>query len=435
MGAGASADLSKDQLKEKYADVKHRLYPQQQTAVEALFESSENAAEILECVNTHLNDAEVPNMDFEAKPEFTDKHISLMAKHLTPELFTQLKAAGATSKGYTISRAIQTGVMTPHLGVGITAGDEESWALFKDIYYPIIKGWHQFDPETQSHASDLDASKLTMTDEQVAMFNEFVASTRIRAARNVSGYALPAGTCDEDRKKVREVLCGAFEKFEGELAGKFYDLGTLSDEDRNMLLSSGFLFQIPKTTNLLWHAGAAKNWPTDRGIFHNESKTALCWVNEEDHCRIISMEDGGNVKSVFTRFAQISEALKAAAEANGTKLMYCEKLGFLGTCPSNLGTGLRASVMIKLPKFNETEESRQVLEQVCDKFDLQPRGSAGEHSAAVEDKFDVSNKQRIGFTEVQLVQKMIDGVTQVISFEKAMAAGEKDLAAVKGEIA
>lgn len=73
--------------------------------------------------------------------------------------------------------------------------------------------------------------------------------------------------------------------------------------------------------------------------------------------------------------------------------------------------------------------------QVCNKFDLQPRGSAGEHSAAVEDKFDVSNKQRIGYTEVQLVQKMIDGVTQVISLEKAMAAGEKDLAAVKAEIA
>ena len=169
MGAGASTELSKDQLKEKYADVKHRLYPQQQAAVEALFESSENPAEILECVNTHLNDAEVPSMDYEAKPDFTDKHISLMSKHLTPELFTELKAAGATSKGYTISRAIQTGVMTPHLGVGITAGDEESWELFKSIYYPIIKGWHQFDPETQNHSSDLDASKLTMTDEQVCV--------------------------------------------------------------------------------------------------------------------------------------------------------------------------------------------------------------------------------------------------------------------------
>lgn len=167
MGAGASTELTKDQLKEKYADVKHRLYPQQQATVEALFESSENPAEILECVNNLLNDPEVPNMDFETKPEFTDKHKSLMAKHLTPELFAELKAAGATPKGYTISRAIQTGLMTPHLSVGITAGDEESWELFKGIYYPIIHGWHQFNPETQNHKSDLDASKITMTEEQV----------------------------------------------------------------------------------------------------------------------------------------------------------------------------------------------------------------------------------------------------------------------------
>lgn len=170
MGAGASTELTKDQLKEKYDDVKHRLYPQQQAEVEAKFESSENPAEILECVNNHLNNPEVPNLELDTKPEFTEQHKSLMAKHLTPELFEQLKAAGATSKGYTISRAIQTGLMTPHLGVGITAGDEESWDLYKSIYYPIIKGWHQFDPETQDHASDLDASKITMTDEQVHVF-------------------------------------------------------------------------------------------------------------------------------------------------------------------------------------------------------------------------------------------------------------------------
>lgn len=167
MGAGASAELSKDQLKEKYCDVKHRLYPQQQADVESKFEATPNPAEILECVNNHLNNPEVPNMNFDEKPTFTDKHKSLMAKHLTPDLFAELMAAGATSKGYTVSRAIQTGYMTPHLGVGITAGDEESWELFKGIYYPIIKGWHGFDPESQNHVSDLDPSKLTMTDAQV----------------------------------------------------------------------------------------------------------------------------------------------------------------------------------------------------------------------------------------------------------------------------
>jgi ATP:guanido phosphotransferase, C-terminal catalytic domain len=61
-----------------------------------------------------------------------------------------------------------------------------------------------------------------------------------------------------------------------------------------------------------------------------------CLINS-----IISMEKGGNCKSVFARFCDISAALKKSAEADGTKLMYSEKLGYLGTCPSNLGTGLR----------------------------------------------------------------------------------------------
>ena len=74
-------------------------------------------------------------------------------------------------------------------------------------------------------------------------------------------------------------------------------------------------------------AGAARNWPHARGIYHNDDKTALCWVNEEDHCRIISMAMKGDVKDVFARFARISESLSAVAEAQGTKLMWSDNLG------------------------------------------------------------------------------------------------------------
>ncbi len=76
--------------------------------------------------------------------------------------------------------------------------------------------------------------------------------------------------------------------------------------------------------------------------------------------------------------------------------------------------------MIVLPKLNENVE---LLEKCCAAFDLQPRGSAGEHSAAVGAKWDVSNKQRIGFTEVQLVQKMIDGIKKLITLEEKLAGG------------
>ena len=150
------------------------------------------------------------------------------------------------------------------------------------------------------------------------------------------------------------------------------------------------------------------------------SKTALAWCNEEDHCRIISMSTDGNVKAVFARFCALSEAVKKAATDAGAELMHNDSLGFMGTCPSNLGTGLRGGVMICLPKLNENIE---LLEEVCASFDLQPRGSSGEHSAAVGAKWDISNKQRIGFSEVQLVQKMIDGVSKVIEIEEKLAGG------------
>mmetsp|Transcript_35614 Transcript_35614/g.36323 ORF Transcript_35614/g.36323 Transcript_35614/m.36323 type:complete len:446 (+) Transcript_35614:290-1627(+) len=360
-------------------------------------------------------------------PKFGPEHKSAMAKHLTPELFEKLKDV-QSSRGFSLSNVIMTGVVTPHLGVGATAGDEECFDLFKDLYYPIIKQWHGYDAETQTHPVDLDPSKLVFSDEQRNEFNEYVLSTRIRAARNISGHSLPPGATAQDRKEVEEILKNAFSGLTGELAGTYYELGNLSDERTVFLLSKGFLFQIPTERNLLTGAGAARSWPDHRGIFHNDMETALCWVNEEDHCRIISMENGGDIPSVFSRFCALSDALQASAESKGTKLMWNERLGFLGTCPSNLGTGLRASVMIVLPEFNklmssESQEDRELLDLVCSAFDLQPRGSSGEHSAAEGGKFDVSNKQRLGFSEVELVQKMIEGVTKVIKCEKMLANG------------
>merc|ERR1719181_1918970 len=152
---------------------------------------------------------------------------------------------------------------------------------------------------------------------------------------------------------VEGILKKTFESLDGDLKGKYYGLGDMSKEDEDALQAEGFLFQKPKTTNLLTNAGAARFWPSARGIFHNDNKTALCWCNEEDHCRIISMSKDGDVKAVFARFCALSDAIKASAEGSGAALMWNETHGFLGSCPSNIGTGLRGSVMIKLEKLNE----------------------------------------------------------------------------------
>jgi len=272
---------------------------------------------------------------------------------------------------------------------------------------------------TPKPKSDLDPSKLTFTEEQAAKFQQYVKSTRVRAARNVAGLSLPAGASAEDRLETESVLKEAFQSLPPALQGTYYPLGELTSEQEEELQAGGYLFQKPGPMQLLGAAGAGRSWPDGRGIFHNDAKTVLCWCNEEDQCRIIAMEQGGDIKGVFERFCALSDAIKGAAEKNGKKLMEHPNLGFLGTCPSNLGTGLRASFMIVLPELNKDPKK---LEEICDGFDLQPRGSSGEHSAAVGAKWDISNKQRIGFSEVELVQKMIDGVTKLIAIEEELAA-------------
>lgn len=99
---------------------------------------------------------------------------------------------------------------------------------------------------------------------------------------------------------------------------------------------------------------------------------------------------------------------------------YNEHLGNVCTCPSNLGTGLRASVMLKLPKLYKSWGVHK-LEEYCDSLGVQARGAKGEHSPpGPSGEFDISNKARIGYSEVELVQQMIDGVDRLIKLEESL---------------
>ena len=93
-----------------------------------------------------------------------------------------------------------------------------------------------------------------------------------------------------------------------------------------------------------------------------------------------------------------------------------DRLGYLHSCPSNCGTGLRASVHVRLPLLGRTGE----LKLLCDQLRLQPRGVHGEHSDAGDGVYDISNKERLGKSEVVLVQTMIDGVRTLIEREREL---------------
>mgnify|MGYP002631027583 CR=1 FL=1 len=322
-----------------------------------------------------------------------------------------------TPMGFTFDQAIQAGLDAPHLGVGIVAGEAAAYDSFKDIFDIVIDGWHGYKPEDK-HTSDMNADNLKMSPELAAKFDQYVVSTRIRAGRSINGLALPPSTDRKQRRKVESLLSNALTALTGALGGKYYPLGGMTKSEEDSLQSDGFLFQKPGPRNVLLNCGAARDWPDGRGIFHNAEKSFLVWVNEEDHMRCISMQDGGNVKAVFERWAQAINEVEKSLNKGGFSYAYNEHLGYITTCPSNVGTGLRASVMLKLPKLYK-KLGVHALEELCDSMGIQARGMRGEHSPpGPNGEFDISNKGRVGSSEVQLVQRMIDGVEKLIKMEE-----------------
>lgn len=136
------------------------------------------------------------------------------------------------------------------------------------------------------------------------------------------------------------------------------------------------------------------------------------WVNEEDQLRIISMQQGADIGAVFERLSRAANHIESVA-----KFCHDEHLGYITSCPTNLGTALRASVHIKLPKLSARKDEFQAI---ADKYYVQIRGIHGEHSESAGGVYDISNKRRLGRSEVQLVQDMYNGVKAMITREKEL---------------
>ena len=121
------------------------------------------------------------------------------------------------------------------------------------------------------------------------------------------------------------------------------------------------------------------------------------------------MQKGGDVKGVFERLACGIQAVQDSVKAeSGKDFILDKKYGYLHSCPTNLGTGMRASVHVDLPGW--TKEGLSAPKACCEKLGLQPRGTRGGFGRQTGINYDISNKYRIGYSEVELVQKMIDVV-------------------------
>jgi len=347
---------------------------------------------------------------------------------LTREMYDRYKDK-TTKHGVTLDKCIKGGVDRARLGeewnvgkVGLLFGDAECVNMFEDLVVPIMVARHG-GPKLPHPPPNLDGSKLLS---HTIIDPNYVISTRVRTGRSIRGFPLPPSISESQRKELEEIVVKALLTLGGELSGDYYPLagsntyakklGGIDKATEERLVKDHFLFQEPDEPMLLsWRM--ERDWPQARGIYHNNNKTALVWVNEEDHLRIISMQKGCDIRAVFDRFAALVNAVEKACKAVGKGLEISPMYGNILSCPSNCGTGLRASMMIKIPLTSKQPE----FKKWCADRKLQARGSGGFASAAKDDGIrDVSNVDRMGKDEVELVNEMIQGVADLIAWEKEL---------------
>ena len=345
-------------------------------------------------------------------PKFPAGTTSLVSKHLTQAVWDKYSEQ-SDAFGVSFKTCVFSGCKNVDSGIGVYAGSEQSYVAFKDFFDRIIQEYHGHSPD-DTHVSDMDASRLNcppFSAEGAAL----IKSTRIRVGRNLAAYPLGPGISDGDRDKVMQAVVEACNSFDGDLQGTFYSLATMSPEDQKQLIADHFLFK--EGDRFLEACGLNRNWPNGRGIFHNDAKTFLVWVNEEDQLRIISMQQGADIGEVFGRLSRAAANIEKVA-----KFSHNDHLGYITSCPTNLGTALRASVHIHLPNLMKDWPRFQAI---ADQYNVQIRGSHGEHSDTSDGIFDISNRRRLGRSEVDLVQDMYDGVKAMIDAELELRGAEE----------
>jgi hypothetical protein len=180
---------------------------------------------------------------------------------------------------------------------------------------------------------------------------------------------------------------------------------------------SHLLFEQPQSAALM-AAGYHREWPDARGAFCNADNELVAWVNERDHLRLITSQMGPDLQSVFLRFCEAHALLEAAVKDEGLDFVRTDRHGYVSSDPRNIGSSLKASVLIRLPTLGETAEFPELLR--CLHLESRTDAIGGALEKGV---YLVSNADRLR-TDLQLVNVVVDGVEKLVQMEQAIERGE-----------
>lgn len=228
--------------------------------------------------------------------------------------------------------------------------------------------------------------------------NEIVLSSRIRLARNIANTPFPAYLDAEGANKLIEKVEDAAKR-NGEHSYKLYTIDKMPQVEKQLLLErhliSPDLVKSPKGAALI-----------------SEDEMISIMINEEDHIRIQSILPGFQVKKAWSIANDIDDILEGTLDYS-----YDEKLGYLTCCPTNVGTGIRASAMIHLPALNMLGNISKILQTVTH-IGITIRGIYGEGTEFLGNLFQISNQITLGLSEEEIVENINAVTSQILEKER-----------------
>ncbi len=230
--------------------------------------------------------------------------------------------------------------------------------------------------------------------------SDIVISSRIRLARNLAAYPFVGRAAENDRSEIEEALKGCVLGIEEAQKLLYLDIEELAGIDRQFLVERHLISRE--------HAESQGS----RSVAIDYSERFSLMINEEDHLRIQVMQSGLNLESVWQQVNRIDDLVEGRVT-----YAFNEKLGYLTACPTNVGTGMRVSVMLHLPALVLTQQIEKVFRSL-QKINLAVRGLYGEGSQAMGDFYQISNQITLGRSEEELIKQVGDIVPVIIDYER-----------------
>jgi len=358
-----------------------------------------------------------------------DKPDNRAMKYFKVEDFNKLDAE---QKGRFIA-CVRTGFENPSSGLGCYAMKPSDYKDFGFFFDPVIRDYHSAAADAK-HETDWDASAVGDNGVlDVTKLGLAELSMRVRVGRNLAKFNLPGAMDRAERIKFEKTMLEAFKKLIADPAygGTVYSLtpdfggseknpNLITEKKYQELVDAHVMFKNMDDDPFLKSAGIASDWPYGRGCWQSEDKQCIIWFGEEDQLRIMCMKKGTKLNEVFDRLKVLLDSVESI---DGIEFARDDDYGYVTSCPSNLGTGMRASVHIKLPNLT-SDGTDTKAKAVAKPLGLSVRGTGGEHTPIGADgTVDISPQARLFIKESEIIEALYKGIELLMAEEnKAKAA-------------